>query len=651
MCGIVGYYSRKESSLRAEETIWNMTNALEHRGPNDKGIWKDTDLEILFGHRRLSILDLSKAGHQPMISHCENYIILLNGEIYNHLDLRKEFPNTFQWRGSSDTETVVECIAEWGLKKTLDKLEGMFSIALWNIQKKELSLARDPFGEKPLYYGWQGDYFFFSSELKALKRHPGFNPTIDRNSLSLYFRHNCIPAPYSIYKGISKLLPGSCLVIDFKNINNAMQAEPFSYYNLNEVIQTCKRNYSYMSEADLLIEAEHQLEKSVKQQMLSDVPLGAFLSGGIDSSSIVALMQKNSIDPVKTFTIGFKDNDFDEAIYANDVAKHLGTDHQELYVTSHDAMSVIPSLSSIYCEPFSDSSQIPTYLVSKLASERVSVSLSGDGGDEIFGGYNRYIDGKNTWANFNRLPKQIRHSFGKFLISFSPSLWDKCFNKVKYILPKDLRFTSVGDKAHKLAEVLFQDTQREFYTTLCSHWKNPDNVVLGSKEYSSLISNENEWLESDNFIEQMMAMDTRTYMADDILVKVDRAAMACSLETRIPMLSKNVVQFAWSLPIEQRIKEGKGKWPLRQVLYKYVPEHLIERPKHGFGIPIGGWLRDPLYEWSSDLLSEESLLNSGYLNPKPIIKMWKEHSNGTKNWQYHLWDVLMFENWLKDQKI
>lgn len=649
MCGIVGFYNGLHSD-DSREIIWNMTNALVHRGPDDKGIWKDNDLNIYLGHRRLSILDLSKEGHQPMVSRHGNLIILLNGEIYNHKDLRSQLGDTISWRGSSDTETVLECISNWGFEKTLEKIEGMFSIALWDLQRKELSLARDPFGEKPLYYGWQKKLFLFGSELKSFKHHPNFQPTIDKDSLALYFRHNCIPAPYTIYKGIKKLMPGSFITLDFKHEIKAMESQPRQYWNLNEAIEASKNNIFEGDEIEAYQEIELQLESSVRQQMISDVPLGGFLSGGIDSSTIISLMQKNSISPVKTFTMGFSHNEYDEAIYAKDVANHLGTDHTELYVTPKEAMSVIPHLPSIYCEPFSDSSQIPTYLVSKLASENVTVSLSGDGGDEIFGGYNRYIEGQKTWSSFNKLPRSIRHSFARALVSISPHIWDSCFSLVKNILPKKLRFTAPGDKIHKLADVMFEDTLRAYYEKLCSHWHDPEEIVFGSNEYPSLLSIDSEWLNSPNFTEKMMAMDIRTYMSDDILVKVDRAAMACSLETRVPMLSKKLVQAAWSLPIDMKIREGKGKWPLRQILYKYVPKDLIERPKQGFGIPIGNWLRGPLKEWAGDLLSRDKLLRDGYINPDPVLKLWQEHQKGENSKQYHLWDVLMFQQWLEKEK-
>lgn len=649
MCGIVGFYDGHHSH-DSREILWNMTNALEHRGPDDKGIWKDDDLNIYLGHRRLSILDLSKEGHQPMISRSGNSIMLLNGEIYNHKDLRSQLGDTISWRGSSDTETVLECISIWGLEKTLDKIEGMFSIALWDLQKKELSLARDPFGEKPLYYGWQKNLFFFGSELKAFKHHPDFLPSIDRNSLALYFRHNCIPAPYTIYKDIKKLMPGSFITLDFKHEAKAMESKPRKYWNLNEIIDASKKNLFTGSETEACQEIEFQLENSVRQQMISDVPLGGFLSGGIDSSTIIALMQKNSISPVKTFTIGFAHNEYDEAIYAKDVANHLGTDHTELYVTPQDAMSVIPHLPSIYCEPFSDSSQIPTYLLSKLASENVTVSLSGDGGDEIFAGYNRYVEGLNTWSSLNKIPKSIRHTFARSMVSISPHIWDQCFSLVKNLLPKKFRFTAPGDKIHKLAGVMFEDTLHSYYERLCSHWLDPEEIVLGSKEYTSLLSLDKEWLDSSNFTEKMMAMDIRTYMSDDILVKVDRAAMACSLETRVPMLSKKLVQSAWSLSLDLKIREGKGKWPLRQILYKYVPKGLIERPKQGFGIPIGDWLRGPLKGWAEDLLNKDKLVREGYINPDPVLKLWHEHQKGNISWHYHLWDVLMFQQWLEKEK-
>jgi asparagine synthase (glutamine-hydrolysing) len=650
MCGLTGFYAHNcDRGVNLDQVIWNMTNSLEHRGPDDSGTWRDGEFDLLLGHRRLSILDLSEAGHQPMHSACKRYVILLNGEIYNHIDLRNELDSQVDWRGNSDTETLVNCFVEWGVEHTLVKLEGMFSIALWDLKEKELTLMRDPFGEKPLYYGWQGDNLFFGSELKALKLNPLFQNQIDRNSLALFFRHNCIPAPYSIYKGIKKLMPGSYLTFDLKNINKAKQSEIVNYWNLNTEIEISKKSMLTESLEQSVEKIEYFLNKSVVQQMISDVPLGAFLSGGIDSSAIVSLMQKNSMSAVKTFSIGFNESEYDEAVYAKDVANHLGTDHTELYVRPEEAMEVIPSLSSIYCEPFSDSSQIPTYLVSKLASDAVTVCLSGDGGDEIFGGYNRYLEGQATWSALNRLPKSVRNLSGSFLTSLSPTTWDQLFMYVKYLIPRKYRFSTPGDKAHKLAIVLYQNSLIGFYSSLCSHWQEPESLVIGSKEYLTNITQQDRWINSDNFIEKMMAMDASTYLTDDILVKVDRAAMACSLESRIPILNKDLVRAAWTLPLNHKIHDGVGKWPLRQILYKYVPEELIERPKHGFGIPVGEWLRGPLKEWASDILNTESLNNSGYLNSEPIIELWKEHIEGKCNHQHQLWDVLMFESWLKTE--
>lgn len=651
MCGITGFFQSKRAiSGRDEEVAYDMCRALNHRGPDTHDIWKDDVANLLLGHNRLAILDLSEAGHQPMLSYDGDFCIVFNGEIYNHLELRRQLNNNdchIRWRSHSDTETLLVCIEQWGLEKTLKAIVGMFAFALWDRKKKILTLARDRIGEKPLYYGWQNSTFMFGSELKALKKHPDFQGEIDRNALSLFLRHNCVPAPYSIYKGIKKLPPG-CFVQLHCDGNGVAKEEFQSYWSFFDVVRHGQLNpFEGAFEG-----AERQLHcllaETVKGQMLSDVPLGAFLSGGVDSSLIVALMQEQSSLPIQTYTIGFEEKQYNEAKDAARVAAELGTQHTELYLSATDALNIIPQLPSIYCEPFSDSSQIPTYLVSKLASEHVTVSLSGDGGDEVFGGYNRYLSGMRVWGRIQCLPHAIRRMLANILQKTPPALWDKLFGWIGLLLPSRLNIRNVGYKLHKLAGVLSVTTPYEFYRYLTSHWQNPTEVVLQGAELETNVSDHSLWGIPNCFEHQMMAMDTVSYLPNDILVKVDRAAMACSLETRVPFLDHRVVEFAWSLPLEYKIKNGVGKRLLRGLLYKYVPRDLIERPKAGFTVPLDMWLKNELREWAEDLLSVERLRIDGFFNVQVVRKMWADFLKGKNNSQYHLWSILMFQAWLQE---
>lgn len=652
MCGISGFLLGRTIPDPLDNVITRMTDSLTHRGPDDSGIWIDNSIGLALGHRRLSILDLSPAGHQPMSSACERFVIVFNGEIYNHLDLRNRLHAEEKapvWRGHADTETLLACFTAWGIEKTLQSMVGMFSIALWDRQYRQLTLARDRMGEKPLYYGWQGDTLLFGSELKAFKHHPDFKGVIDRNALTLLLRHNCIPAPYSIYQGISKLVPGHYLTISLDSLSLAKTTQPKAYWQLNHVVESGLANPFSGSVTDAIDLLQSQLSTSIAEQMLSDVSLGAFLSGGVDSSTVVALMQAQSRKPVKTFTIGFGETSYNEAVYANAVAHHLGTDHTEMYVRPEDALAIIPRLPSIYCEPFSDSSQIPTLLVSQLARQHVSVALSGDGGDELFGGYNRYLTAHKVWSKMQCWPGFSRRMVAGILRSVSPFTWDLCFELAKPLLPKQMHLATPGDKAQKLADVLTLSDSHAFFYQLTSHWKDPARVVLKANEPETLLTNPMCWPKTDSFEHWMMAMDTQTYMADDILVKVDRAAMATSLETRVPMLDHRVVELAWRMPLDFKIRNGQGKWLLRQVLYRHVPQALIERPKMGFGIPIGSWLRGPLREWAESLLDEQRLQQEGYFNPLLIRQLWRKHLSGKHNWQHHLWTILMFQAWLEVQ--
>lgn len=646
MCGLAGFFQavgvdRDQACAQAGR----MGAQLVHRGPDDGGVWCDAAAGIALVHRRLAILDLSAAGHQPMVSACERYVLVFNGEIYNHLALRKTLDRHAAWRGHSDTETLLAAIAAWGVDEALKQCVGMFAFALWDRQARSLTLARDRLGEKPLYYGWQGDCFLFASELKALKAHPAFVGEIDRDALALFMRHNAVPAPYSIYAGIHKLPPGTWLTL----AAGERSAQPQAYWSARAVAEAGLRSPFAGSDGDARTALDDVLRQAVAGQMQADVPLGAFLSGGIDSSTVVALMQAQSVRPVHTFTIGFHETAYNEAGYARAMAEHLGTAHTELYVTAAQAMAVIPRLPALYDEPFADSSQIPTFLVSELARSQVAVALSGDGGDELFGGYNRYFWAMTIWRRIGWAPLPLRAAIAGVLTTLPPAVWDRVFRGLACFLPVGRRYGNPGDKLHKLAEILAVRAPEEIYLALVSHWKRPAEVVLGSREPATVLADPAQWAALPDFESRMMYLDQMTYLPDDILTKVDRAAMGVSLETRVPLLDHRVVEFAWSLPLPLKIRQGQGKWLLRQVLYQYAPQSLVERPKMGFGIPIDSWLRGPLKTWADALLGEARLLREGYFDPLPIREKWAEHLSGRRNWAYYLWNVLMFQAWLEAQ--
>ena len=651
MCGFSGVFNNSRGS-ELDTIIQKMNNSIVHRGPDDSGVWVDSAMKLALGHRRLAIVDLTSAGHQPMLSSCNRYVIVFNGEIYNYGELRQALEDEGVapvWKGHSDTEILLSCLATWGVERTLQASVGMFAFALWDRLEQVLTLARDRVGEKPLYWGWQDDMLLFGSELKVIKACAEFKGNIDRNALALLLRHNCIPAPYSIYKGIQKLRPGHFISLPLTDVDAAKKKISCPYWSVDDAVARGLANPFRGTPEEATDAIEAQLSKSIGQQRLADVPLGAFLSGGVDSSAVVALMQAQSTKPIRTFTIGFDESGFDEAVYAKKVAQHLGTDHTELYVKPSDALDVIPKLASIYCEPFSDSSQIPTYLVSQMAKEQVSVVLSGDGGDEIFGGYNRYLSAKKVWSRMQYLPHFARKFISGSMHSLSPSAWDDVFSFFKPVVPQRMHLVGAGDKVHKLADVLALSDGKAFYHRLNSHWEDPASVVIGSEEPQTLFTDSSKWPETDSFEHWMMAMDTQTYMTDDILVKVDRASMAASLESRVPMLDHRMIELAWRMPLDFKIKDGQGKWLLRQVLYRHVPKELIERPKQGFGIPLDSWLRGPLREWAESLLDERRLRDEGYFHPQLIRKKWQEHLSGRRNWQHHLWDILMFQAWLSEQ--
>ena len=646
MCGITGFIEKTEKKI-AESNLNLMVQEIKHRGPDSNGIWYDENNGIGLAHARLSILDLTSAGHQPMASYSERYIISFNGEIYNHLLLRENLKKSginIIWRGHSDTETLLACIDTWGLEKTIKKCSGMFAIVIFDKKENSIYLIRDRMGEKPLYYGVQNGVFLFGSELKALKRHPAFQGEIDRNSLALQLKYNYIPTPYSIYKGIKKLTPGTILKVgvNSKYANIEAIGIPVDFWSLKEVAINGQSNIYTGNAIEAVNDLNKLLLQSVKEQMEADVPLGAFLSGGIDSSLIVSLMQSQSSSPVETFSIGFDEEGYNEAIYAKQIAQYLGTKHTELYVSALDAMSVIPKLSSLYDEPFSDSSQIPTYLVSAMTKSSVTVSLSGDAGDELFGGYNRYLWTRKIWAKVKFMPPSVRRFIAWGMKSVSPIVWNK-------ILRQIVSMPLPGDKIHKLANLLPAQSAEDFYFYLISHWHDVDNIVIGSEYSADPVVNNSAKLDLGSIEQNMMYLDSMSYLPDDILTKVDRAAMGVSLETRIPFLNHHVVEFAYQLPLSMKIQNGESKWILKQVLDKYIPREMMERPKMGFGVPIDTWLRGPLRDWAESLLDESRLKQEGFFHAEPIRKKWNEHLSGSHNWQHHLWDVLMFQAWLDEQ--
>jgi asparagine synthase (glutamine-hydrolysing) len=642
MCGIAGFLGGKAD----REIVTRMTRALAHRGPDDEGIWLDPEAGIALGHRRLSIVDLSPAGHQPMHSPAGRYVITLNGEIYNYEELRREL--TAEWRGHSDTEVLLAGFDAWGIAGTLKRASGMFALAVWDRQDRTLTLARDRLGEKPLYYGRQHGTrgpFLFASELKALRQHPDFDPEIDREALGLFTRYLDVPAPRSIYRGISKLLPGTTLTLR----DGATEPVIEQYWSGAEVARSGVAEPLGLGDKAAADALEQVLERAVGRQMMADVPLGAFLSGGVDSSTVVAVMQKLSSRPVKTFTIGFHEKDYNEAEHAEAVARHLGTDHTELYVTPGEAMDVIPRLPAMYDEPFADSSQIPTHLISALARRHVTVALSGDGGDELFGGYDRYLITAGLWNKIARVPMPLRAALARGLTMVPASAWSRFGETAGGLLPRAVRLRRLGDKVHKGAAMMCSGSLDELYDGMLSLWRDPGAFVIGASAGSVPALNDNSELEGLGGVERMMAQDMLGYLANDILVKVDRAAMAVSLETRVPLLDPEVVEFAWRLPMNLKIRGGTTKWLLRQVLYRHVPPSLIDRPKMGFGVPLDSWMRGPLRDWAEALLDERRLREEGFFHPQPIREAWAEHLRGRSN-QHKLWTILMFESWLEAQR-
>lgn len=641
MCGIAGLLDRRAETpadaLRAEARA--MADVLAHRGPDAGEVWIDAPGGLAFGHRRLAIIDLSPGGAQPMVSACGRYAICYNGEVFNFLELRAELESEgCRFRSASDTEVILEGFARWGIAATTRRLIGMFAIALWDRRARTLTLIRDRLGIKPLYYGDFPHRFIFGSELKALRVAHGWTPTLDRDALAGYFRHNYIAAPRTIYREIRKVPPGHILTLA---PGRSATIEP--YWDMRQVAEDglSAASRTPPSEDEAVEALDQLLRDAVRRRMIADVPLGAFLSGGIDSSTVVALMQAVSNQPVRTFSIGFHEFGYDEAAHAAGVARHLGTDHTELYIDPAHALEVIPRLPEWYDEPFADPSQIPTFLVAEMTRRHVTVALSGDGGDEVFAGYNRYFWADLVARRVAHLPRPLRSAAIAAAHALPPAAWDRAFG----VVPARWRPAQAGDKVHKLASLLESSEPDAIYRRLVSQWPEPGRVVRGAVEPKGVLWDESLAAAIPGFIPRMQYLDTVTYLPDDILTKVDRATMAVSLEGRVPLLDHRVVEFAWRLPLSFKVRDGRGKWILRRVLSRYVPERLVERPKMGFGVPIDAWLRGPLREWAEDLLSPKALAADDILDPGPIVALWREHLSGARNWQYPLWVVLMFQAW------
>jgi asparagine synthase (glutamine-hydrolysing) len=638
MCGIAGFWSHKTLAQDPVELLNRMANQLAHRGPDDAGVFYEHGAGLGLAFRRLSIIDLSAAGHQPMASASGRYTIIFNGEVYNYEEIRSELGSQV-WRGHSDTEVMLAAIERWGLKAALQRFVGMFAFALWDSQDRRLHLVRDRLGIKPLYYGRIDGAFVFASELKALKAFPGFQATIDLDSLAAYMRCAYVPAPFSIYRDVCQLLPANILTLSPADGSPVLDA----YWSAADVARRGVKDPVQGSEDEIIAQLHATLADAVRLRMIADVPLGAFLSGGIDSSAVVALMQSQSSRPVKTFTIGFHEDVYNEATHARKIARHLGTDHTELFVTPQDALNIVPLLPSMYDEPFADSSQIPTHLVSKLARRHVTVALSGDGGDELFCGYARYAFIVSLWNALKKVPRPAARAAAKLIYSMPPKMIDNTLGRLP--LHRKLR-NAPGEKLHRLAGHLAAQDPAEIYLRTITTWPDPAALVPGSHEHPVVLQAIRDFSTMPTALEMAMLTDLTNYLPDDILTKVDRASMAVGLEARVPIIDHRVVEFVWRLPVHFKIRQGVTKWALRQMLYRYVPPDLVERPKMGFVMPIDLWLRGPLREWAEDLLAPESLGRHGLLAVKPIREKWAEHASGERNWQYLLWPVLMFQAWI-----
>ena len=654
MCGLAGFLGGGPLSREAASSIARrMADAVAHRGPDDAGVWLDAEAGVALAHRRLAVVDLSQAGHQPMRSGSGRRVIVFNGDIYNHRDLRRRLDAhrpDISWRGHSDTETLLAAIECWGMEEALRASTGMFVFALWDHEDRALHLARDRVGEKPLYYGWQNGVFLFGSELKALEAHPAFAADIDRGALALLVRHGYVPSPWSIYEGIRKLPPGTYvrMAASASGWRAGELPEPRPYWSLQDAITAGQAQPFEGAPEEAVDVLNDLLLRSVGRQMVADVPLGAFLSGGIDSSAVVALMQAQSTRPVRTFTIGFDEVGFDEAPYARAVANHLGTEHTELYVSAHQALDVIPRLPDLFNEPFADPSQIPTFLVAALARRHVTVALSGDGGDELFGGYPHYLDTPRVWRSVSRVPRPLRRIGAGAITAFlAPDSHKAVLSRFLRRLPTVRGKRWTPNRVRRLAALIGCRTPEELHWRRFSYWQHPSAIMRCTSEPATVLNEAANWPDAGEYAERLMAVDTLSYLPDDILVKVDRAAMGTSLETRAPFLDRHVMEFVWRLPLSFRIRGTESKWILRQVLGKYIPMRLVDRPKAGFGPPLASWLRGPLQDWAEALLDERRLREEGYFDPGAVRRTWRAFLNARDSVEQPLWNILMFQAWLE----
>jgi len=653
MCGIAGFWGQSIKAGEREPVLKRMAEAMRHRGPDAQGTWTADPAEPGLAHARLSVLDLSPAGAQPMISASGRFVLVYNGEIYNYMRIREELASMGQappagWSGHGDTEVLLAAIEALGIEETLPRLIGMFAFALWDRARRELVLVRDRMGIKPLYYGLAGADLVFASELKPVMQHPGFEKTIDRSALSLFLRYNYVPDPYCIFSGMRKLSPGRLVRFSESNLASRSLPETHTYGSVNQAVLAGLGSQWTGPEDQALDAVEELIKDSVSLRLVSDVPLGAFLSGGIDSSAVVALMREAASGPVKTYTVGYAENAYNEANDAKAVAERLDTEHTELYVTSAQALKVVPELPKFYDEPFADSSQIPSFLISRLARSEVTVALSGDGGDELFAGYNRYLAAPALWNKISRMPPFLRKSLHRAMRSGLERPLAGLYSLIEPLMPKDKRQRIFRDKLQKVVDALPLKTREEFFHSLASMWQDPASAVINGSEPPTAFTDPAARPPTDDFIMYMMAVDQVSYLPGDILTKMDRASMAVSLEARVPLLDHRVVELAWRLPLEWKIKDGLGKWPLRRILYKRIPRQILDRPKMGFGAPIDRWLRGPLKPWAEELLDENRLENQGLLRPGPVLEKWKAHQSGKRNFQHHLWSVLMFQAWIEE---
>ncbi len=643
MCGITGFWNGRGVAVdEAHALLGEMCHRMEYRGPDDEGTWVEPTTGVGLGFRRLAIVDLTPLGHQPMRSESQQFTLTFNGEVYNAPELRNELlkcGHTF--RGHSDTEVMLAAMEEWGVPEATKRFNGMFAFVVWDSKERCLSLARDHVGIKPLYYGWVGGSFVYSSEIKPLYAYPEFRQhgtALDPDSIQDFLLYGYIPAPNSIFKALHKLPPGHLLTLTAAT----ERANPVPFWSIKEVAQRGQAKRFRGSEQEAIETLEDLLKRSVRAQMLADVPLGAFLSGGIDSSTVVALMQAQSTQPVKTFTIGFKEAKYNEADAASIVSKHLGTDHTELIVTPHEAQSVIQMLPEMYDEPFADASQIPTFLVSRLARERVTVSLSGDGGDELFGGYQRYLFSHKLWGYLHNIPLWMRQGIHHWIEKQDVASLDKTFQAFSALGKHSGKEGPIGHKIKKLSPFLNVKSP-EGFAVADAQVQRADDLLRDFHAPTRGI--DMSGVEVAHFVERMMLFDTLSYLHDDILTKVDRASMAISLESRVPVLDYNVVEFAWTLPFHYKVRDGKGKWILRQIFQKHLPAELLSRPKSGFAIPVGDWLRGDLRDWAEDLLDADYLESEGLFDAKAVRRRWEEHLSGKYNWDASLWKVLMLQAW------